>query len=144
MDGWTVTQGGRGEERMRSSGEEGWRKMLLWVGFSYPDPMAAPLLRWMKAPRPAVVAVTNLLRFSARLEARGRGSSPRPTSLPPDHQLPQSPPQHSQSFPLSLISMKIILAIISNVFTKKNTCSASLYRSKSTANSSWNCPLVSD
>lgn len=35
--------------------------------------MAAPLLRWMKAPRPAVVAVTNLLRFSARLEARGRG-----------------------------------------------------------------------
>lgn len=32
---------------------------------SHPDPMAALLLRWMKAPRPAVVAVTNLLRFSA-------------------------------------------------------------------------------
>lgn len=61
-------------------------KMLLGGGDSYPDPMAAPPLRWMKAPRPAVVTVTNLLRFSARLEARGRG--PRLTiKFPPP--LPQ-------------------------------------------------------
>lgn len=52
-------------------------------GVSYPDPMVAPLPRWMKAPRPAVVAVTNLLRFSARLEARGRGSPPHPAQSPP-------------------------------------------------------------
>lgn len=82
MDGWTVTRGEGGgrrqEEGVRGGGEDGWGKMLLWGGVSYPRPMAAPLLRWMKAPRPAVVAVTNLLRFSARLEARGRGSPSRP------------------------------------------------------------------
>ena len=95
MDGWTVTReepgGGAG-----GGGEDGWGKMLLWGGVSYPRPMAAPLLRWMKAPRPAVVAVTNLLRFSARLEARGRGSPSHHHQHHPTISFPSCLPQHSQ------------------------------------------------
>lgn len=53
MDGWTV----RGGARVRED--------VVRRSVPHPDPMAALLLRWMKAPRPAVVAVTNLLRFSA-------------------------------------------------------------------------------
>lgn len=66
-------------------------------GASYSDPMAASVLRWMKAPSPAVVAVTNLLRFSTRLEARGRLPYP-PTPLP-DHQLPLITPSTLTVFP---------------------------------------------
>lgn len=100
LDGDSRGGGGRRqEEGVRGGGEDGRGKMLLWGGVSYPRPMAAPLLRWMKAPRPAVVAVTNLLRFSARLEARGRGSPSRPHQHHQHHpttSFPSCLPQHSQ------------------------------------------------
>lgn len=83
MDGWTVTEVAEG-------GGDGVRKdegrCCYGGGGVHPDPMAASPLRWMKAPWPSVVAVTNLLRFSARLEARGR-LPPPPPPTPPDHQL---------------------------------------------------------
>lgn len=90
MDGWTVTQGeerkGAGAAAKRGEG------MCCYGGAA-----AAPLPRWMKAPRPAVIAVTNLLRFSARLEARGRGSLFSPDPRRP----PAAPPRRSQPLHLS-------------------------------------------
>lgn len=65
--GWPWRFRGGGENVMGVRGVEGWGLMGRgWEAALVP-------LRWMKAPRPAVVAVTNLLRFSAQLEARGRG-----------------------------------------------------------------------
>lgn len=93
MVGWGLEEDRRGEGVQEQWGRRVREDVVMregWVevegGVSYPDPMAAPLWRWMKAPRPAVVAVTNLLRFSARLEARGRGHPPPQSDH--DHQLP--------------------------------------------------------
>lgn len=81
-------------ERRGEKGEEQcWgrvRENVVSESVSYPDPMAASLLCWMKASRPDVVAVTNLLRFSAWLEARGRG--PTPPQPHPTNRLPLTSP----------------------------------------------------